>query len=205
MIDTILSVVQQVAIFFLIPLVVYVIKRPKPLSFWQYIGLTPSNRKANLLALALSLFLATFMLILTSTNAAIADIMTNPKSVTGAMRQLGFGAEAVLTIGLVAIFKTAFAEEVFFRGFLAKRLIAITNFWTGNVIQAVLFGAIHSLLFATMTTNFWFLALIFIVPTLGALVKTYLNEKLADGSIVPGWIAHASGNVLAYSYVAFIL
>ncbi len=205
MIDTILSVVQQVAVFFLIPLVFYLIKRPKLLSFWQYLGLTPSTRKANLLALALSLFLGTFMLVLASTQAAIADIMTHPNSVTGAIRQLGFGAEAVLTIALVAILKTAFAEEVFFRGFLAKRLIAMTNFWTGNVIQAVIFGAIHSLLFATMTTNFWFLALIFVVPTLGALVKTYLNEKLANGSIVPGWIAHASGNVLAYSYVAFVL
>lgn len=205
MIDTMLSAVQQVVVFSLIPLVFYLIKRPKPLSFWQYIGLTPSTRKANLLALALSLFLATFMLVLTRTNAAIADIMTHPKSVTGAMRQLGFGAEAVLTIGLVAILKTALAEEIFFRGFLAKRLIAVTNFWTGNVIQAVLFGAIHSLLFATMTSNIWFLTLIFITPTLGALVKTYLNEKLANGSIVPAWIAHASGNVLAYSYVAFIL
>ncbi|MBX2875526.1 MAG: CPBP family intramembrane metalloprotease [Saprospiraceae bacterium] len=205
MIDTLISAVQQVAIFSLIPLVFYLIKRPKPLSFWQYIGLTPATRKANLLALALSLCLATFMLVLASTQAAIADIMTHPKSVTGAMRQLGFGAEAILTIGLVAILKTALAEEIFFRGFLAKRLIAMTNFWTGNVIQAVIFGAIHSLLFATMTANFWFLALIFIVPTIGALIKTYLNEKLANGSIVPGWIAHASGNVLAYSYVAFLL
>lgn len=205
MINTLLSVVLQLALFSLIPFVFYLIKRPKSTSFWQYIGLKSSNRKANVLSLALSLFLALPMLLLATTVPAFTEIMTDPHSVTGAIRQMGFGWGAVITIGLVAIIKTGLAEEIFFRGFLAKRLIALTNFWTGNGIQAIIFGAIHTVLFASISSNAFFLTLIFIVPTLGALAKTYLNEKMADGSIIPGWMAHATGNLLAYSYVAFVL
>jgi len=46
---------------------------------------------------------------------------------------------------------------------------------------------------------------IFVVPAAGAYVSVYLNEKIAGGSIVPGWISHASANVLSYSIVGFLM
>ena len=133
------------------------------------------------------------------------EIMTDPKSVSGHIKSLGLGTEAIVIILATAVFKTALAEEIFFRGFLAKRLIAITTFQIGNALQGAIFGIIHTLVFLTITQNWLFLALICLLPGLGAWCKTYLNEKMADGSIVPGWIAHASGNIISYSFVAFVL
>ncbi|MEQ9149605.1 MAG: CPBP family intramembrane glutamic endopeptidase, partial [Cytophagales bacterium] len=92
------------------------------------------------------------------------------------------------------------AEEILFRGFIAKRFISMLGFRKGNLLQAVLFGVIHSLLFLSITQNILFLLLIFIFPFTVAMVITWLNEKQANGSILPGWLAHASGNLLSYLF-----
>jgi membrane protease YdiL (CAAX protease family) len=204
MINEIISALLQVILFAFIPFVVYLIKYKKAKGFWNYIGLKKSTTRANLLALLLVAFAAPLFW-LTLTNPAFQEIMTDPSSVSGKIRQMGVGIEAIGVILIAAIIKTALAEEIFFRGFVAKRLIAITNFQTGNILQAVIFGAIHTLLFLSVTGNIFFLSVIFIFPAVGAYFKTYLNEKLAEGSIIPGWITHATSNVLSYSIVAFIV
>ena len=205
MINTVISALMQVCIFTLIPLVVYLIKRKQFKGFFEYIGLKKSTRKANFLALLLMVLLASPILFLVLIDDNFKEILTNPESVSGSIRQMGFGAGAVATILVVAIIKTGLAEEILFRGFIAKRLIAVTNYKTGNWIQAILFGLIHTLLFYKITSNPLFLAIIFIIPTIGAYLKVHLNEKLANGSIIPGWIAHATANVISYSLIAFFL
>ncbi len=60
------------------------------------------------------------------------------------------------------------------------------DFKKGNLLQAAIFAAIYSALFATITTNIAFLVLIFIVPMTGAYISVYLNEKIGNGSIIPG-------------------
>jgi membrane protease YdiL (CAAX protease family) len=200
-----LSTILQIILFTLIPFLVYLIKTKSAKGFWNYIGLKKSRKNANFLALLVMLLMALPILMLTIINQEFREVMTNPESVTGKIRQMGFGIEAVATILIVAIFKTSLSEEIFFRGFLAKRLIAITSFQTGNIIQAFLFGAIHVLIFIPITDSLLFLPVIFFFPALGAYFITYLNEKLADGSIIPGWIAHGTANLVSYSFVAFIL
>jgi len=205
MINEIISALLQVIAFSLIPLIVYLIKKRSLKGFFDYIGLKKSNRKANALALLIVLVLVVPMLVLTVTNSEFNEIMTNPKSMTGKFKAMGFGAGSVVLILVTAGIKTALAEEIFFRGFVAKRLIAVTNYQVGNLMQASIFGVIHTLLFMTITSNIFFLFVIFFFPALGAYFKVYLNEKMAAGSIVPGWIAHGVGNVVAYSVVAFLL
>ena len=204
MFDAISSALQQVAVFCLIPFIGFLIHKRKLKGFWDYIGLKRSNSKANWLGFFLGFGIAAPILIFLNFSPAFKAVLTDPNTVTGAVRALGFGTEAIVTIIMFAIFKTAFAEEVLFRGFLAKRLIAVTNFKTGNVIQALIFGVIHFLLFLMITKNWIFLTFILLVPTIAAYIKVYLNEKMANGSILPGWIAHATGNVLAYSVVGFL-
>lgn len=205
MITEILSSIFQVIVFALIPFLVYLIRYKQLKGFLQYIGLTPSPRKALLWALLIALWLAIPILAITQIDPDFKDILTHPESVTGKIRAMGWGPAAVLTILFTAILETALAEEIFFRGFVAKRLIAISSFQTGNLIQALLFGLIHTLLFLTITDNYFFLAIIFLFPGLGAYAKVYLNEKLAAGSILPGWVAHATGNLISYTYVGFFL
>lgn len=205
MVDEIISIFLQVLMFTLIPFLVYVIQKRSVKGFPNYIGLKKSVNKANYLAGSVSLLMTMPILFLVLMNSDFKEIMIDPNSLTGRFRQMGFGAISILTLVLVAVFKTALAEEILFRGFIAKRLISITNYQTGNIIQGVIFGAIHAALFMTMTGNISFLITIFLFPAAGAYFMVYLNEKLADGSIIPGWVAHSLANLISYSVVGFLI
>jgi CAAX protease family protein len=205
MINEIVSIFLQILVFTLIPFLIYVIQTRSAKGFLNYIGLKESVNKANYLAGLVSLLMTLPILSLVLMNPDFKQIMTDPNSLTGRFRQMGFGMTSILTLVLVAVFKTALAEEILFRGFIAKRLISITNYQTGNIIQAVIFGAIHAALFMTITSNFLFLILIFLLPAAGAYFMVYLNEQLSDGSIIPGWIAHGLANLISYSVVGFLI
>ncbi len=203
--DGLISAIQQVLGFSLIPFIVYLIINKKAKGFFNYIGLKKSNRKANLLALLLCLLVVIPFIILWFLAPEFKAIMTHPKSVTGGFRAMGFSLQTQLLVIVMALLKTSLSEEILFRGFIAKRLIAWLGFQAGNIIQAVIFGAIHTLLFLTISDNVLFLTTIFIFPALSAYLKVYLNEKLANGSIIPGWIAHGVGNLISYTVFGFLL
>lgn len=205
MVNEVIGAVLQILVFAAIPFLVYVIRYRKVKGFLKYVGLKPSTKRANYLAVFASLLFAVPVLILILISDDIKTIMFDPESVTGKIREMGFGISSVFTLLMIALLKTSFAEELLFRGFLAKRLIAVLGYSKGNLIQAVLFGSIHTILFAMITSNAVFLMLIFMIPSLGAYVSVYLNEKVADGSIIPGWISHGLANVLAYVIVGFVI
>ena len=139
-------------------------------------------------------------------NDNIKEAVLSPNSVTGKLRSAGLNSTSIMILLIVAIFKTSFAEELLFRGFLAKQIISKTNFNKGNIIQATIFGLLHLLLFLALTkTTFIPLLLIFILTTCAGWVCGYLNEKQTNGSILPSWIAHAIGNIVAYFIIAFII
>lgn len=205
MIDEMVSILLQVLVFTLVPFLVYVIKIRSVKGFLNYIGLKKSVNRANYLAGSVSLLMTLPILFLMLMNPDFKAIMTDPNSLTGRFRQMGLGTISILTLVLVAVFKTALAEEILFRGFIAKRLISVTNYQTGNIIQAVIFGAIHSALFMTITHNIAFLIVIFLFPAIGAYFMVHLNEKSANGSIFPGWIAHSLANLISYSVIGYLI
>ena len=205
MVSEIVETILQIFIFSLIPFLVFVIKKRTVKGFLGYIGLKKSNSKANGLAILASLILLTPMLLLTLTSDSFQEIMFDPNSITGKLRAMEFGANSIIILLIIAIFKTSFAEEILFRGFIAKRLISIFGFKKGNIFQAIIFGILHTALFAIITTNFIFLSLIFIFPTIAAYLFGYLNEKKANGSIIPSWIAHGLANVITYIVVGFVI
>jgi membrane protease YdiL (CAAX protease family) len=205
MISEIFSATLQILIFAFIPFLFFIIKNKKAKGFLNFIGLSKSNTKANFFAFLISLTLAVPVLLLAVWNDDFREIMIHPQSATGKIRALGFSTETMVVVMIAAIFKTAFSEELLFRGFIAKRLIAVTNYQIGNIAQAIIFGGIHTLLFAFITQNIVFLTVIFIFPSLVAYFQVYLNEKLANGSIIPGWIAHGTANVISYSFIGFLI
>lgn len=205
MINELIGTVLQVLVFSLIPFIVYAIKKKTAKGFFEYVGLKQSTRKANLLAVVACLLFATPPLLLTFISDDFKEIMFDPSSVTGKYRQMEFGFEPLIILLAMAIFKTALAEEILFRGFVAKRLISLLGFVKGNLIQSFIFGIIHTAVFTLATNNLLFLITIFIIPAAGSYVSVYLNEKLARGSIIPGWISHALANILAYGLVGFVM
>jgi membrane protease YdiL (CAAX protease family) len=205
MLNEIIGAVLQILVFSLIPFLFFVIKRRSAKGFFDFIGLKRSTKRANYLAVFACLLFALPLLFLTMTNIEFKEIMFDPNSITGKFRQMGVSFDSAILLLLIALVKTSMAEEILFRGFVAKRLISLMGYGIGNVVQALIFGLIHTILFSFITTNIYFLTVIFVVPSLGAYVSVYLNEKIANGSIIPGWISHGLANIIAYSVVGFML
>lgn len=205
MINEIISIILQILVFTLIPFLVFLIKKKTLRGFLDYIGLKSTNKKAVQLALLSSTLLFVPIIIILLINPDFKEIMHHPESMTGKFREMGFGLKSAIFILLVSILKTALSEEIFFRGFVAKRLIAVTNYKIGNMIQSILFGVLHVLLFLGISSNPFFLFIIFLFPAIGAYVMTYINEKKSNGSIIPSWIMHAFANIMSYSIISYLL
>ncbi len=197
--------ILQILIFIFIPFLVYLIKKKSAKGFLDYIGLKKSNKKANYVAILASLIFLAPVLLLTIISEPFREIMFDPNSITGKLRAMNVDVTAIITLLIIAIFKTSLAEEILFRGFIAKLLINSIGFKKGNLLQAVIFGISHVVLFVIITTNMFFLILIFLFPTIAAYIFGYLNEKKANGSIIPGWIAHSLANTITYIFVGFII
>ncbi len=81
-------------------------------------------------------------------------------------------------------------------------LAAKFGFNAANIIQALIFGGIH-------LTMVWGQVgviagiVIVIYPMIPAVAFAYLNEKKADGSILPSWIAHGTLNTISTLFSLF--
>ncbi|MFQ9336973.1 MAG: lysostaphin resistance A-like protein [Streptococcus thermophilus] len=103
-----------------------------------------------------------------------------------------------------AILGTALPEEIFFRGFLLKMVQGKLGFLGANLVQSLLFGLIHALMFIQLTGYLRdFAILVFI--SLIAYVLGAINEKKADGSILPSVFIHALANTVVGLLFAFSL
>lgn len=176
-------------------------------GFLRYSGLfAPTGRS---MAIALGVFAiwsaatAVIYLLPQVSAAAAAD-----NTVAGMIRDQGVSLETTLVILVVAGFKTALSEEILFRGVLAKRLIGLAGFWVGNTLHALIFGAIHLLIFVvpggpefTPLLGATFLLL----PGAAGWLMAFANEKTGNGSIAPGWMIHALGNAISYPVLAFLV
>ncbi|MGJ3232829.1 MAG: CPBP family glutamic-type intramembrane protease [Oceanicaulis sp.] len=129
-------------------------------------------------------------------------------TVAGQLSEHGFSAELVAVILVIALIKTGLSEEILFRGLIGKRLIGWLGFWTGNTLQAVLFGAIHLAVFLVPggPSFSWMLAGLLVAgPGAAGWIMGFANEKLGNGSIAPGWLIHGLGNAVSYPVLAFLV
>lgn len=205
LINEILSTAIQVVAFSLIPFIFFLLRRDKSVSFFRFVGLyRPTNKSMVYVPVAALLFLIIGIGLIFVDESK--EVLFSPNSVTGKLRSMGFSATTVLILLVIALLKTSFAEEILFRGFLARQLINKLGFTKGNILQAIIFGSIHLLLFWAITgATIVLLVLIFIFSTAAGWTIGYIQEKFANGSIIPGWAAHGLGNTLSYMIIAFAL
>lgn len=195
----------QLAIVLLIAFVVWLIFARKRASFWAYVGLIAPKPGAMLWALAAACILvpasiALFML------PELRNLAAGSNTIAGQMREQGLGGDVIGQILIVALIKTALAEEIFFRGLIAKRLINGVGFIPGNTIHAVLFGAVHILVFIVPGGPKFdplIASAFFLVTGGGGWIMAWLNERVGNGSIAPSWLLHALSNAIAYPVLAF--
>lgn len=207
-ISTLLSALFQLIVLTLIPFVYYVVTERRIRGFWAYIGIKPVSKHMLSTSALVGLLLALATLWVLS-NPGLHELMTDPASQTGRLRAIreesGIGILLYMAV-IQAVIQTALAEEILFRGFIAKRLIAWRGFLWGNLIQAAIFAAVHWALFllaaTALTLTQWLI--IFAIPLVLAWVIGYMNERMADGSIVPGWAIHAMSNLVSFIVIPLV-
>lgn len=116
----------------------------------------------------------------------------------------GMGISALLPALIYAIFNTSLPEEILFRGFLLKRIANQFGYMTANIIQSMIFGLLHGLMFFNVLGIVKTIIIIFFTGMI-AFAMGYINEKKANGSILPSWFIHALSNIFASIVAMFSL
>lgn len=201
-----IAAIIQLLLFTLIPFIVHLIKAKSYKGFFSATGLYQAPAKTMLLALCAALLLAAGGIGLALSNTVIKAATVGPGTVQETIRALGSVQEKIIVILIISLLKTSLSEELFFRGFIGKLLIAKLGFKYGNLLQAFIFGIVHVLLFLTLSkVGVTFLVFAFLLPAAGGYFAGYLNQKLGKGSVFPGWLMHGLGNVISYSVFAFFI
>jgi membrane protease YdiL (CAAX protease family) len=199
-----LSAVLQLLVLSAIPALVHRswFRKREPLA--KFLGLYAPERRSLLMGLGLSaLALASFAAL---NHWLGSDLLNGPKAVAVRFEHMQPAFAAGVCMLLSAYVQTSLSEEIFFRGFVAKRLIARLGPGLGNLLQALIFGALHVLLVSSVASGVSFRqALAFgLLVTLGGASLGYVTEVRGNGSIVPAWLAHGTLNLITYLWVRFL-
>lgn len=194
-----ISGIMELLIVSVIPFITWLIWSRKKVGFFDWIGLkkvqTQQKRRLLLTIFGFTLlsFLLSFVLFrwLYSIKTGFADFS-------------GKGIGALPTILAIAILGTALPEEIFFRGFLLKRLQGKLGFLGANLVQSLLFGLMHALMFIQQT-DVLIAMVIFAYTSLIAFVLGAINEQQANGSNLPSFFIHTLVNTTAGLLFAFSL
>ena len=201
---TFISSFVQLGIALLIPAIWWAVTTKRRLEFATWIGLYvpmwkvgPVQRVSQKqLGIALACWVAVSLASLRIASSVWGALATS--------RFIGAGLLAVVPILLYAFIQTGLAEELFFRGFLAKRLCASFGFSNGNAIQAIVFGLLHLLLFINYLPVLSLIA-ITVLSGINGWIMGWLNEQAAGGSVLPSWMLHSLANLLVALGAAFNL
>jgi len=198
-IQTLIESIIQVVVFSIIPIIWWLITSKKEKSFWYWIGLKKiRNAKENRTVVWMVSVSTAFLLLL----LLILYTMRNVETATSDFS--GLGVAALPAILIYAIFKTALSEEFVFRGFILKRVSVKFGFHAGNMVQCILFGLMHGVMFFSVTSVINAVLITLFTSGIGWCMG-YINEKKAEGSILPSWCIHAAANIFSGICSAFML
>ncbi len=196
-ISKLLGSLISLAIVFSIIFIVWFLFARKREKITKWIGLYGFGNKNKVY---LWMMIGTIFFILVGTF--MLYIFKDVKTASSDFYSLGFLALPAIIVH--ASLGTALPEEVLFRGFILKRLENKFSFNVGNIVQSLLFGLVHGLAFIAFVGIFKGL-LLFIFTGLLAFLIGYINEKKAEGSILPGIILHFIANVFSGVCSAWML
>lgn len=189
--NQLLNAIIQVLLFSLVPLLWWLVTARKKVAFFDWLGLRwPKN--VNTRTLWGSIVLVTVVCFVIGEVAVWAR--GDVEAAESAYQGMGLGA--LPTVLVYAFIQTGLSEEILFRGFLLKRLMAKWGFVVANIVQALIFGALH-LTMVWGQVGFLAGAVIVIYPMIPAVLMSILNEKKADGSILPSWLVHGTLNTVS--------
>lgn len=189
--NLLLNAIVQVLLFSFVPFLWWLVTTRKKVSFFDWLGLRlPKNVNTRALWGAIVLVTAICFVI----GEVAVWVRGEVAAAESAFQGMGLGV--LLSVLVYAFIQTALSEEILFRGFLLKRLMAKWGFAVANIVQALIFGALH-LTMVWGQVGFLAGAVIVIYPMIPAVLLSYLNEKKADGSILPSWMVHGTLNTIS--------
>lgn len=185
-----ISSVQEIIIFSILPFCWWFLTSRRKESFFGWIGLKKikkNYKKVLLFSLGTEAAFA-------GIGIAMLFLFRNVQTATSAFA--GMGIRAFPAALIFAFINTALPEEILFRGFILKVFSAKFGFHSGNLIQAFLFGIMHGLLFWGIVGAARSLIL---TAATGAIAWAmgYVNERKANGSIIPSWLIHGLSNTIS--------
>ena len=198
-ISKLMNGIMELLIVSVIPFITWLIWSRKKVGFFDWIGLKKfeSQKKRQLLLTILGISLV-FLLF------SIIVFAWFDSSQTATATFYGKGMGALPAILVYAILGTALPEEIFFRGFLLKRMQGKLGFLGANLVQSLLFGLIHALMFIQLTGYLKAFAILVFISLI-AYVFGAINEIKASGSILPSVFIHALANTVVGLLFAFSL
>lgn len=190
-INILLNSVIQIVLIGVIPFIWWLLTKRKQENFFWWIGLKKIKKEQlksiicrTLIVIIAFLLLSIYMIFIT-------------KDISTATSQFdGLGVKGLISALIYSFVQTSFTEEIFFRGFLLKRIKNKFGFITANIVQSILFALLHCAMFFTLTSLFNVI-LITLLTGLIALAMGYINEKESEGSIYPSWCIHGIANLFS--------
>ncbi|MBD5480649.1 MAG: CPBP family intramembrane metalloprotease [Lachnospiraceae bacterium] len=199
LVNKIISSIVEIVLIGLVPFIWWLVTARKKEKFLKWIGIKgieKENQKAAWIStLVISLL---FIPVSVYTLYIIKDIETATSEFKG------LGISALLPALIYAIFNTSLPEEIFFRGFLLKRLSNKAGYRIANILQSMMFGLLHGIMFFSLVG---IVKAVMVIVLTGAIAFAmgYVNEKKANGSILPSWFIHALSNIFASVIAMFSL
>lgn len=194
-VSKLVSGIIQVLLFSFIPILWWFVTARKKEKFFYWIGLRRVKRDNG--------FVKVFMLTIFSFLALSIVILIIMRGVDMATSDfLGMGVSALPAALVYAFLNTALSEEILFRGFILKRISSRFGFQAANLIQAILFGVLHGILFFNVVGVLKSIVIIVFTGLIGWSMG-YINEKKACGSILPSWIIHGVSNLFSSIIAVF--
>lgn len=198
-VNKLISSILQILLFTAIPWIWWAVSSRKQTSFWNWIGLKKiGGAKGKSLYVWTGATIVGFLLL----SLFILPLVSESDTAASAFNGLGIAALPAALI--YAFFNTALPEEILFRGFLLKRCSAKLGFSIGNAIQSLLFGLLHGAMFFTITGAFTTLLIIVFTGAIGWFMGM-INEKKANGSILPSWLIHGVANTFSALMAMFLI
>lgn len=204
MIDAVVTLFGNIMLFCLIPLIWWFIFHRKKQSFFEFIGLIKPKLEKPLWFLVLFLVLYFFftmgpaedIIFFFVDKEKLAEVFASEASSRG--EYVGLGFQAILPAMIVKFLANGLCEEIFFRGFLIKRLETKLKPIVSVVVVSALFAAMHNLLFlvAGLPLGIDYHIASFTFVFIGSALLGILNEELFNGSIIPSSILHGLGNFI---------
>ena len=191
----IVSSILQIIIFAIVPFLWWFVTARKQQKFVQWIGLKkPELDKRTVTTIIITTLAFLFLGVLTLYTVKGVETATSEFAEVG--------LKAIPAIVIYAAFNTALPEELLFRGFLLKRIASKQGFYVANLIQSLLFGLLHGVIFISLVGV---MKALLIIGLTGAIAwfMGYVNEKNSNGSIIPSWIIHTVSNLFSGICAAF--